>query len=187
MSFENIEQKISNSIDRARETAPLHSESYAAYEAETEAYRKFIKGELDLDAFEEMLQNTHEQHGRIYFDTLPEFIVAVRKLIKNKESADDILDHENAHALEAQKRGYNFRYALDFARDEKKFLIVKFVRRQVTSAGVHISDFQKFGEKPTEQQLREDLVAIIEAPEAITNRTLSESDRIMLGRPNKQD
>jgi hypothetical protein len=187
MNFENFEQDIKDSIEKTRESAPLRDEVSGDYKSETETYRKFINGELNQSAFEEILQKSPERSGRIYFDTLPEFIVAVRKLFKNKEEADEILDHENAHALVAQQRGYNFRYALDFARDEKKILIIKLVRRSLANAGVHLNDFNKFGVRPTEQQLREDLVAIIEAPEIVTKRTLGESDKRILGRPSELD
>ena len=176
----NFEKDITSKINEAKFAAPLRTEAEVGYQTETDAYRGFINGEYDLSEFEDILASIPEHEGRIYFDTLPEFIIAVRKLPINKDVQDEILDHENAHALEAQQRGYSFRYALDYVRDEKRFLILKLVRTSIANAGVHIDSFRKLDSEPDDSKIREDIIAIVSAPEVVTNRKLGKSDKEML-------
>jgi hypothetical protein len=183
MNFErNFENEIEAKIEDAKASASPLTKEKAFYKDEAEVHLNFINGEYDIEKFKETLGDLNESSGRVYFDTLPEFILAIRKVIPNKKEQDEILDHENAHALEAQKRGYSFRYAIDFTRDEKKLLVFKLVRTSVISAGVHIDYFNKNGAQPKNEELKEDLIAIIEAPEVLTDGKMGEWDKKALGR-----
>lgn len=182
MAFENfVEQSVDERVEKAKESAPSINKENLGFAGKSEGIRQFIEGEIDRDAFEQLLKGSADHEGRVYFETLPEFILAVRRLVKDKEEADEILDHENAHALEAAQRGYTFRYFIDFKKDEKNLLLLK-IKKIISTPGVDLTTLDKFGERPDDAQLVEDLVAIGSAPEALANRALSDNDKHMLGR-----
>lgn len=184
MSFESNpkSENIVDQIESAKKEAPLRTIANNSHTIEAGAEAEFIKGSYDLLKFKEELGNIPELGGKIYFDTLPEFISAIRQIISSKEIQDEILDHENAHALEATQRGYAFRYKIEFARDEKKLFVVKLMRTGLSAAGVDVDYFSKNEKMPSEHELREDLIAIISALETLTDGTLSRPDKLALGR-----
>lgn len=174
--MENIESEVLNKVEMAKKMAVSSEESRERSSLESEQVNKFLHGELTAAELKEKLRDVPESKGRVYFDTLPEFIVAVRQIVPDKQTQDEILDHENAHALEVAKRGYNFRYAVEFNKKTLNLWIFKFVRLEVDLA-VAMQNSKKFGRAPTESELREDVIAIARAPEELTDGEMSMEDK----------
>ena len=118
MNFEgNINEAVDEKIKFAKKNATSTEEANRLSNLESEAISGFIKGEYDLAKFREFVRAFPIREGRVYFDTLPELIAAVRQIVP-MEKQNQVLDHENAHALAAQERGYNFKYGLEYVKDE---------------------------------------------------------------------
>jgi hypothetical protein len=174
----SLERKINDErVNQAKKTAPLEEVDRAANAHEVDVLSKFVEGKYDLNQLRELMGKLPDLGGAAVFETLPEFIYAVRQLGFSKEVQDEILDHENAHAVEALQRGYNIKYELHFTKDEKKDFIIKMMRTSISRASVWQDLFKKNGRESNEEELRTDLIAIATAPEILTNGELSDSDK----------
>lgn len=173
------QQKIKN----ARETAPIPQAKEHFFKHETSITAQFIKEKMTLEQFKMALRQLGTTQGIAKFDTLSEFIAGIRQLKISKELQDHILDHENAHALESLNRGYTPSYEIHFTQKQKRYFILLVNIWKPVAASVHIDRFKKDGRTNTESELREDLIAMLGAPENLTDGEMSELDKLALGIP----
>lgn len=180
----DLEKNVFVDIDKARKGAPPKKESEQILDREGKIVSNFIKGEYDVNQFKEMLKSLPELGGVVTFNTLPEFISAIRYLIPGTKKQNEILEHENAHAVEALQRGYrDIQYRISFTRDVNNLFILKIIRTEIISIAVELNNsLLKNGSVPTPEELREDIVAILSAPKNMSNLSLSESDNKKLGK-----
>jgi hypothetical protein len=183
MKLENkLYQETKEKLEAAKKSAPTPSEKNEFFKREANLVSNFINEELPLEQFKEALRVLGETNGIAKFNTLPEFITAVRQLKISKENQDLILDHENAHALEALNRGYSFSYEIHYTKEKRKYFIIIVNIWNPIAASVKLDYFNKNNAPPTEHELRTDIVAVITAPERLTDGEMSELDKLMLGK-----
>lgn len=177
----NFKDQTLDKIKHAQDTAPSEETQNQLLIEDSAIASEFIKGKYDINKFRENLGKLPDLGGIAVFETLPEFIQAIRQLGISIKQQNEILDHENAHALEALQRGYNIKYEIRFARDKKRLFILNIIRTKCVMAGVNVDYFNKSGREPNGEDLRSDLIAILSAPENLTDGKLSDFDKIQLG------
>ena len=140
----DFEKGVVFKLKTAMETALPIDEMQKLHDDGLQLARVYYRGGIAKDKYIDLSKKIHEasKPGLAEFDTLPELIEALVQLKVNKEEAEGILKHENAHALASIKHGNQVSYCLHFGRNPNQTLAyLPFVRSRGLSG-----DFETYKE-----------------------------------------
>jgi len=116
----NWQEEVKQKIERAKATALPTAIFEPLRQKENELIASLMRGDITKQEFGEQNTFLSNEEGLAVFDTLGEFIEALKVLNLPKDVAEGILAHENDHRLVMDKNGIKAKYALRLiARDKK--------------------------------------------------------------------
>ncbi len=129
-SFIDLESIITAKLDAAKKTAMPTSEMYRMHEDMTNLTRVYHKGNIDKNKLLELQKaiGIAWQPGLITCENAAEFKLLIHTMCATKEEAEEILEHENSHALAFIKNGCKVIYKVHVSKNpDDTFAFLPFI------------------------------------------------------------